>query len=100
MDLVIVPLVAFDHNGNRIGMGGGYYDREFNYLKKEDSPSKPVLIGFAFDCQRFKKIEQDSWDVPNLVPHGMPSRDGCLAADMAVGNMRCEAKNIGHHVCS
>ena len=63
LDLVIVPLVAFDHNGNRIGMGGGYYDREFNYLKKEDSPSKPVLIGIAFDCQKFKKIEQDSWDV-------------------------------------
>jgi len=63
LDLVIVPLVAFDNKGNRIGMGGGYYDREFNYLKKEKKPSKPLLIGVAFDCQKFEKIQQDSWDV-------------------------------------
>ena len=63
LDLVIVPLVAFDNKGNRIGMGGGYYDREFYYLKKEKKPSKPLLIGIAFDCQKLEKIEQDRWDV-------------------------------------
>ncbi|MEC9415825.1 MAG: 5-formyltetrahydrofolate cyclo-ligase, partial [Pseudomonadota bacterium] len=63
LDLVIVPLVAFDNEGNRIGMGGGYYDREFYYLKKEKKPSKPLLIGIAFDCQKLEKIQQDSWDV-------------------------------------
>ena len=63
LDLVIVPLVAFDNEGNRIGMGGGYYDREFYYLKKEKKPSKPLLIGIAFDCQKLEKIEQDRWDV-------------------------------------
>ena len=61
MDLIIVPLVAFDSNKNRIGMGGGYYDRKFNYLK--NSKMKPNLLGIAFDCQFHNKIQSDSWDV-------------------------------------
>jgi 5-formyltetrahydrofolate cyclo-ligase len=61
IDLIIVPLVAFDSKGNRIGMGGGYYDKKFQYLNHNDI--KPILIGIAFDCQQFKKIQSDKWDV-------------------------------------
>jgi len=61
IDLIIVPLVAFDSKGNRIGMGGGYYDKKFQYLTQNDK--KPLLIGIAFDCQQFKKIQSDKWDV-------------------------------------
>ena len=61
IDLILVPLVAFDIEGNRIGMGGGYYDKKFQDLGHDDK--KPILIGIAFNCQQFKKIQSDKWDV-------------------------------------
>ena len=61
IDLIIMPLVAFDSIGNRIGMGGGYYDKKFQYLLQNNN--KPSLIGIAFDCQYYKKIQSDIWDV-------------------------------------
>jgi 5-formyltetrahydrofolate cyclo-ligase len=64
LDLALVPLVAFDLDGNRIGMGGGYYDRTFAYLKKPGAPRSPVLIGLAFECQKHGRLPAESWDVP------------------------------------
>lgn len=61
IDLIIVPLVAFDSDRNRIGMGGGYYDRKFHYLNKSDK--KSTFLGIAFNCQFYEKIQSDSWDV-------------------------------------
>ena len=61
LDLVIVPLVGFDKKGNRIGMGGGFYDRTFAF--KQEQSHKPVLMGFAFDFQLSELIYQESWDV-------------------------------------
>lgn len=61
IDLIIVPLVAFDSTGKRIGMGGGYYDKKFQSLRQNNK--KPILIGIAFDCQHFKAIQSDSWDI-------------------------------------
>ena len=52
LDIVITPLVAFDASGNRIGMGGGYFDRCFAFLKGRKIWLHPKLIGLAFDCQR------------------------------------------------
>jgi 5-formyltetrahydrofolate cyclo-ligase len=64
LDLALVPLVAFDLAGNRIGMGGGYYDRTFAYLKEAGAPRSPALIGLAFECQKHERLPAESWDVP------------------------------------
>ena len=64
LDVVFTPLVAFDLGGNRIGMGGGYYDRAFSFLNKRQHLQKPKLIGLAFDCQRVEHIDASAWDIP------------------------------------
>lgn len=62
LDIVFVPLVGFDDQGNRLGMGGGFYDSTFSF-KKEKPKSKPLLIGVAHECQRVEKIVTEDWDV-------------------------------------
>lgn len=64
LDLVLAPLVGFDHTGNRLGMGGGYYDRSFAYLLHRRHWQKPQLLGLAYECQRVAKLTRHSWDVP------------------------------------
>lgn len=63
LDIVITPLVAFDSSGNRIGMGGGYFDRYFAFLKMRKFWLRPKLIGVAFDCQRVSVIVPNPWDI-------------------------------------
>lgn len=63
LDLVIMPLVAADKHGSRLGMGGGYYDRSFSF-KKDIDVQKPILMGFAYDFQVVDKLSAESWDVP------------------------------------
>ncbi|MDH4108222.1 MAG: 5-formyltetrahydrofolate cyclo-ligase [Gammaproteobacteria bacterium] len=63
LDLCITPLVAFDLIGNRVGMGGGYYDRTFHFLRHRRSFLHPKLVGVAFDCQRVEKIHASAWDI-------------------------------------
>lgn len=62
-DLVVVPVVAFDADHYRIGMGGGYYDRTFSFLRHRKLFLKPKLVGVAFDCQRVDKITPNPWDI-------------------------------------
>ena len=64
LDLVLMPLVAFDDMGNRIGMGGGFYDRTFSFLSTRTIWRKPALVGLAYGFQEQKKIPHQSWDVP------------------------------------
>ena len=63
LDLVLTPLVAFDNQGNRLGMGGGYYDRTFSFIRQYNA-QKPRLIGLAHHLQKVEKLPIESWDVP------------------------------------
>lgn len=62
LDLVLAPLVAFDKSGNRIGMGGGYYDQTFAF-KGNSTSRKPYLVGVAHHFQQIPKIAARPWDV-------------------------------------
>ena len=64
LDLVLVPLVAFDAHCNRLGMGGGYYDRSFSYLNSRKLWRKPRLVGIAHECQRVASLQTEPWDIP------------------------------------
>lgn len=62
LDLVLLPLVGFDLKGNRLGVGGGYYDRTFSFLQNQKRV-KPLLIGLGFECQQVHQLPYDEWDV-------------------------------------
>ena len=55
MDWVLMPLVGFDRQGNRLGMGGGFYDRSFSIYQ-------PTMIGCAYALQCVPSIPTDPWD--------------------------------------
>lgn len=61
LDCVITPLVGVDNAGNRIGMGGGFYDRTFAF--KKTIKTKPLLIGFCYDLQLIAPQTPQNWDV-------------------------------------
>ena len=62
LDYLLVPLVAFDRQGNRIGMGGGYYDRALAGLHR--SARRPLIIGVGYGFQAVKAIQPEPWDIP------------------------------------
>lgn len=62
LDLVLAPLVVFDSYRNRIGMGGGFYDRSFAF-RKIPGHTRPVLIGVAHEIQKVDRIVPEEWDV-------------------------------------
>jgi len=64
LDLVMTPLVAFDDAGNRLGMGGGFYDRSLAFLLCRRYWHKPRLCGVAYDFQRVIRLPGQAWDVP------------------------------------
>ena len=59
-DILLVPLVAYDKNLNRIGYGGGFYDR---YIKKIKKNKKIITIGLAYSFQKVKKIPVNEYDI-------------------------------------
>jgi 5-formyltetrahydrofolate cyclo-ligase len=63
MDVVLLPLVAFDRQGRRLGQGGGYYDATFAFRMRRQHWKRPRLIGVAFSCQRVGQVPTDPHDV-------------------------------------
>lgn len=60
LDVLITPLVAFDEYGQRLGMGGGFYDRTLqNWQHYKMQP-----VGYAHDCQLVEKLPVEEWDIP------------------------------------
>ena len=59
-NILLVPLVAFDKNHNRIGYGGGFYDR---YIKKVKKKKKILTIGLAYSFQKVEKIPVTKNDI-------------------------------------
>jgi len=72
IDLVLVPLVAWDISGARLGMGAGYYDRLFEPFS---AMRRPVRLGVGYDLQQIESLPNDPWDVRL---HGMVTESGCL----------------------
>ena len=63
LDMALLPLVGFDREGGRLGMGGGFYDTTFAF-KQQKPKGKPYLVGLAHGCQGIGKLESADWDVP------------------------------------
>lgn len=64
LDLLLLPLVGFDPQGGRLGMGKGFYDRTLAYLGMRKNWHTPTLLGLAHECQKVDRLELASWDVP------------------------------------
>lgn len=64
LDLIIMPLTCFDTAGNRIGMGGGYYDKTLSFKNKQPTKISPLLVGWAHQCQKTDQIKTHDWDIP------------------------------------
>lgn len=62
LDLLLMPLVGFDVQGGRLGMGGGFYDRTL--AQKPAEFKRPKLIGLAHEFQKVKQLPLEAWDVP------------------------------------
>lgn len=60
LDLVLVPLVAFDDAGHRLGMGGGFYDRTLDFDRRF---RRPLVIGLAHHFQQAESLPVEAWDV-------------------------------------
>ena len=78
LDCALIPLLVFDSHGNRIGMGGGYYDKFFG-----NSKTRPLLIGIAYELQKAEKIIPQEWDIRmdmNASEQGLRRRIGACDA--------------------
>ncbi len=63
INLMCMPLVAFDAQGNRLGMGGGFYDRTLAHYRRQAYPNLQ-LMGIAHDCQQAPSLPTEAWDIP------------------------------------
>jgi 5-formyltetrahydrofolate cyclo-ligase len=64
LDLVLLPLVAVDPRGTRLGTGAGFYDRCLQHLRAGRRWRRPKLIGLAYEFQRVDALAARAWDVP------------------------------------
>lgn len=78
-DIILVPGLAFDLNGNRLGQGGGWYDRT---LERARHKSAPLVIGVAFECQIVETVPHENHD----------ARVDCLVTEVGVRVLEMEKK--------
>ncbi len=62
LNVILTPLVAFDTNGNRLGMGAGYYDATLSKLIDIEFEKRPVIIGLAHSLQEAETLPSAEWD--------------------------------------
>lgn len=62
MDAILLPLTGFDAEGNRLGMGGGFYDRTLSF-KRHAKHHRPFLVGVAHACQQVEALPVAEWDI-------------------------------------
>ncbi|RDH83054.1 MAG: 5-formyltetrahydrofolate cyclo-ligase [endosymbiont of Galathealinum brachiosum] len=67
LDLILMPLVGFDKTGNRLGMGGGFYDRSLSFSLFRKKRYSPYLIGLAHELQLVDKLPHQPHDVPMIM---------------------------------
>ena len=63
LDLVLVPLLAFDRRGHRLGSGGGWYYRSFAFLKTQTRPASTLLVGVGYADQEVPALTAEAHDV-------------------------------------
>jgi 5-formyltetrahydrofolate cyclo-ligase len=81
IDVFMVPGLAFDKRGARIGYGGGYYDELAAYVRAHPDATSALFVGFAYDFQLLETCPTGEWDVPL----------DCIVTDERV--VRCRASN-------
>ena len=64
LEVIFMPLVGFDDQGNRLGMGKGFYDRAMSFRLRHPRSRRPLLVGIAFECQRVESLPSRPHDVP------------------------------------
>lgn len=64
MDVVLLPLLAFNARGHRLGTGGGWYDATFSFLREQARPARPLLVGIGYAFQQVDALPAEDWDVP------------------------------------
>jgi 5-formyltetrahydrofolate cyclo-ligase len=77
LSLVLMPLLGFSASGQRLGMGGGFYDRTFAF--RRDSAAPPRLVGVAYAVQEAPEWNAEPWDVhldAVVTEHGLRHFDG------------------------
>lgn len=62
MAVVLLPLLAYTRVGQRLGMGGGFYDRSFAFRNGQSAP--PLLVGVGYSSQEVEGFVAEAWDVP------------------------------------
>jgi 5-formyltetrahydrofolate cyclo-ligase len=63
LNVIFTPLVAFDLTGNRLGMGGGFYDRTLAGLKSSEQKRQPIVVGLAHELQKSAALPTETWDI-------------------------------------